>query len=106
MPKTVSHPRRSLNGAGGGGAAFSANIPGTGQILGGRPGVSTPKGISTSVSNPETLGPTILQQPITAPENQPLSPSSAPLYGSLEIYFEAIGTLNSKGPALRTADGG
>jgi cobalt-zinc-cadmium efflux system outer membrane protein len=70
---------------GAGGGALNGNSPGTGQLLGGRPGVSTPKGIPTAVSNPETLGPTILQQPVTAPEAQPLSPSSAPLYGTLEI---------------------
>ena len=69
-----------------GGGSFSGNMPGTGQILGGRPGASTPKGIPTSVTTPaRDLGPTILQQPITAPQPQPISPSSAPLYGTLEI---------------------
>src|SRR3954463_1383572 len=70
---------------GAGGAVLGGNAPGTGQILGGRPGVSTPKGISTSISTPGTLSPTLLQQPVTAPEAQPISPSSTPLYGTLEI---------------------
>ncbi|QEH34609.1 Cobalt-zinc-cadmium resistance protein CzcC precursor [Aquisphaera giovannonii] len=73
-------------GAGGGAlSGASGNSPQSGQILGTRPGVSTPKGIPTSISSPATLGPTILQRPISAPDLQPISPSSAPLYGTLEI---------------------
>ena len=36
---------------GSGGGSF-LNLPGTGGILGGRPGVSTPKGIPTTISTP------------------------------------------------------
>jgi cobalt-zinc-cadmium efflux system outer membrane protein len=54
-------------------------------LLGNRPGVSTPKGITTSISAPSAISPTLLQAPIAAPEAQPISPSSAPLYGTLEI---------------------
>jgi outer membrane protein, heavy metal efflux system len=78
------------NAPGAGGGALSGNVPGAGQLLGGRPGVSTPKGIMNSITKPETLGPTILQQPIAPPETQPVSPSSAPLYGTLEIPGEGI----------------
>jgi cobalt-zinc-cadmium efflux system outer membrane protein len=70
---------------GAGGGVLSGNAPGTNQLLGGRTGASTPKGVTTSISSPETLGPTILQQPVTAPEPQPLTPAAAPLYGTLEI---------------------
>ncbi|WP_250847217.1 TolC family protein [Aquisphaera insulae] len=72
-------------GAGGGALSGTGNSPLSGQIIGNRPGASTPKGIPTSIANPTSLGPTILQQPISAPEPEPLSPASAPLYGTLEI---------------------
>ncbi len=70
---------------GSGGGTFD-NLPGIGGILGGRPGVSTPKGIPTSISAPGTgAGPTALQEPITSPQPAPLSPSTTPFYGSLEV---------------------
>lgn len=73
---------------GAGGAKLGGNAPQTGQILGGRPGASTPKGIETTSLAPETLGPTILQRPITAPQPEPLSAFTVPVYGTLEIPGE------------------
>ena len=59
---------------GAGGGTFN-NLPGTGGILGGRPGVSTPKGIPTSISTPGIgAGPTELQMPISSPQPAPVSP--------------------------------
>ncbi len=67
------------------GGAFP-NLPGTGGILGGRPGVSTPKGIPTTVASPGTeAGPADLQAPVSSPQPAPVSPTSTPFYGSLEI---------------------
>src|SRR5262249_12583875 len=70
---------------GAGGGALGGNTPGAGQLLVGRPGAPTSKGLTTAALRPEPLGPTTHQQPITAPEAQPISPSTAPLYGTLEI---------------------
>jgi outer membrane protein, heavy metal efflux system len=71
---------------GAGGVSSLGNLPGAGGILGGRPGPYTPRGVPTAVTNPgSTPGPTALQMPITAPQPQPVAPSSAPLYGSLEV---------------------
>ncbi len=61
------------------------NSPSAGQILGGRPGISTPKGIPTSLATPTNIQPTLMQQPITAPEAEPVSPFSAPLLGTITI---------------------
>lgn len=70
---------------GSGGGAFG-NLPGTGGILGGRPGATTPKGIPTSVTTPGAgPGPTESQMPIAAPQPAPITSSSAPLYGTLEL---------------------
>jgi cobalt-zinc-cadmium efflux system outer membrane protein len=70
---------------GAGGGAFG-NLPGTGGILGGRPGSTTPRGIPTSVTTPGAgLGPTAMQMPIAPPEAAPIAPTTAPLYGTLEI---------------------
>ena len=70
---------------GSGGGTFS-NLPGAGGIFGGRPGVSTPKGIPTSISNPGSgPGPTELQMPISSPQPAPVSPTTTPFYGTLEI---------------------
>ena len=61
---------------GAGGGSF-INLPGTGGLLGGRAGVSTPKGIPTSISSPGTgAGPADLQMPISAPQPEPISPPS------------------------------
>lgn len=70
---------------GAGGSTFN-NLPGIGGILGGRPGVSTPKGIPTSISTPGSgAGPTELQMAISTPQPAPVSPSATPFYGTLEI---------------------
>ncbi len=73
---------------GAGGSSFN-NLPGTGGILGGRPGVSTPKGIPTTISTPGYgPGPTDLQAPISSPQPAPVSPTSTPFYGTLELATE------------------
>ncbi|MGO9596415.1 MAG: TolC family protein [Isosphaeraceae bacterium] len=73
------------NAPGSGGGSFS-NLPGTGGYLGGRAGVSTPRGVPTSVVNPATApSPTALQSAITAPQPEPIAPSTAPIYGPLEL---------------------
>jgi outer membrane protein, heavy metal efflux system len=70
---------------GAGGSAPSANLPGQG-VLGGRAGPYSPKGVPTSVTTPGSgLGPTALQMPVTAPQPQPVSPATPPLYGTLEM---------------------
>jgi len=74
---------------GSGGGSF-VNLPGASAILGGRPGVTTPKGIPTSIATPGAMpSPTIGQQAITAPPGNPVSPTSTPLYGTLEVPTEA-----------------
>jgi cobalt-zinc-cadmium efflux system outer membrane protein len=76
---------------GSGGSSFN-NLPGTGGILGGRAGVSTPKGIPTSISSPGTgAGPADLQMPISSPQPAPISPSATPFYGALEFSPEDDG---------------
>jgi cobalt-zinc-cadmium efflux system outer membrane protein len=70
---------------GAGGGSF-INLPGTGGILGGRAGVSAPKGIPTSAASPGAeAGPADLQMPISSPQPAPVSPTSTPFYGTLEI---------------------
>ena len=69
---------------GSGGGSF-LNLPGTGGILGGRPGVSTPKGIPTTISSPGAgAGPADMQMPISSPQPAPVSPTTTPFYGTLE----------------------
>ena len=78
---------RSLLGPlpGGGGGSFG-NLPGAGGILGGRAGVSAPRGVPTSVTTPGAgPGPTEMQMPISAPQPQPVGPVSAPFSGTLEL---------------------
>jgi cobalt-zinc-cadmium efflux system outer membrane protein len=73
---------------GGGGNTF-LNLPGTGGILGGRPGVSTPRNIPTALSTPGVgAGPTDLQMPVAAPPPAPVTPTTTPFYGTLEIAGE------------------
>jgi cobalt-zinc-cadmium efflux system outer membrane protein len=73
---------------GSGGSSFP-NLPGTGGIMGGRPGVSTPKGIPTAISTPATsAGPTDMQMPISSPQPAPVSPTSTPFYGTLDIVTQ------------------
>ena len=70
---------------GSGGGSFG-NLPGAGGLLGGRPGPFAPKGVPTSVSTPGSgPGPTELQMPVSAPQPQPVSPTSTPFFGTLEI---------------------
>jgi cobalt-zinc-cadmium efflux system outer membrane protein len=67
---------------GGGASLLSSAQPG--GILGGRPGVSTPRGIPTTVTNPAAaVGPSAEQRGIAAPQPQPSPPVA--LYGSLEL---------------------
>jgi outer membrane protein, heavy metal efflux system len=74
---------------GGGGGSFG-NLPGAGGILGGRPGVSTPKGIPTTISTPGAgPGPTEMQMAISAPQPQGVSPTTIPFAGPLEISGRA-----------------
>ena len=62
------------------------NLPGAGGIFGGRPGVSTPKGIPTTISTPGTgAGPADMQMPISSPQPAPVSPTTGPFYGTLEL---------------------
>jgi cobalt-zinc-cadmium efflux system outer membrane protein len=69
---------------GSGGGAY-VNAP-QGGILGGRAGVSTPRGIPTSITSPGAgIEPTALQTPVSAPPPQPVGPTSTPFYGTLEI---------------------
>ncbi len=76
---------------GSGGGSF-INLPGTGGLLGGRPGVSTPRGIPTSISSPGTgAGPADLQMPVSSPQPAPISPTSAPFSGTLELAPEDDG---------------
>jgi outer membrane protein, heavy metal efflux system len=80
---------------GGGGGSFG-NLPGAGGILGGRAGVSAPKGIPTTVTTPGAgPGPTEMQMAISAPQPQPVGPVSTPFSGTLEI----VGGPEDDGPA-------
>jgi outer membrane protein, heavy metal efflux system len=73
---------------GSGGGSF-INLPGTGGILGGRPGVSTPRGIPTAISSPGSgAGPTDLQAAVSAPQPAPVSPTVQPFAGTLEIVTQ------------------
>ncbi|MDR3620427.1 MAG: TolC family protein [Paludisphaera borealis] len=74
-----------LGRAPGSGGGSLGNSPNTGQIIGGRPGISTPKGIPTSVSTPGSISPTLMQQPIAPPESAPISGASVPLFGVISI---------------------
>jgi outer membrane protein, heavy metal efflux system len=75
-----------LGSAPGSGGGLFPNLPGTGGILGGRPGVSTPKGIPTTISTPGVgSGPADMQMPISSPQPAPVSPTTTPFYGTLEI---------------------
>lgn len=84
---TVPGSNGSLLGAAPGAAGgLFPNLPGSGGILGGRPGVSTPKGIPTTAATPATgAGPADLQMPISSPQPAPLSPTTTPFYGTLDI---------------------
>jgi outer membrane protein, heavy metal efflux system len=70
---------------GAGGSAPGTNLPG-GGVLGGRPGPYAPKGVPTSITTPGGgQGPTALQMPVTAPQPQPVGPTTTPFYGTLGL---------------------
>jgi cobalt-zinc-cadmium efflux system outer membrane protein len=70
---------------GAGGSVSVANLP-TAGILGGRPGPFAPKGVPATVTTPGVgPGPTVLQAPITAPQPQPVGPTTTPFFGSLDL---------------------
>jgi outer membrane protein, heavy metal efflux system len=70
---------------GGGGGSFG-NLPGAGGILGGRAGVSSPKGIPTTITTPGVgPGPTANQMSISPPQAQPVGPASERFAGTLEL---------------------
>ena len=91
LPEGVNAPQaspggtRSVLGAvpGSGGGTFTDQAAGAGEILGGRPGTSTPR-VPTSVSNPGADSGPITAAPILAvPNVAPLT--EVPLYGLLEF---------------------
>ncbi len=85
VPGLPGGPNSLLGQPPGAGGGSFGNLPGTGGILGGRAGVSAPKGIPTSTTTPGAgEGPTALQMPVSAPAAQPVGPASTPLYGTLE----------------------
>ena len=86
LPQIGTYGSLLGNAPGSGGGSFS-NLPGTGGFLGGRAGVSTPRTVPTSVVNPAAAAPspTALQSAITAPQPEPIAPSTAPIYGPLEL---------------------
>ena len=73
----------------GSGGGSPGNSPATGDILGGRVSPSTPKGIPTSATTINPIAPTVQQAPIRAPEAEPISAASAPLFGTLTIPEES-----------------
>ncbi len=79
----------------GSGGSLFINLPGTGGLLGGRPGVSTPKGIPTSISSPGSgAGPADLQMPISAPQPAPIAAPETTYYGTMELAQESTGPAN------------
>ena len=97
VPALPGGAASSLGSSPGAGASALGTSPGAGAsgpitnqpaapILSGRPGPTTPKGITGSLSNPGAAqGPTALQMPVTAPESQQVGPSSAGFAGTLDI---------------------
>lgn len=69
----------------GSGGGSMANPPDLGEIMGGRASPSTPKGVSTSVMTIDPIAPTASQEPITAPEAEPIGAEVTPLLGPLAI---------------------
>ncbi len=69
----------------GSGGGSNLNTPGTGGILGSRPGSTMAHGIPTTLSRPAlTVGVTDEQMGFSAPAPQPIGPA-VPLYGTLEL---------------------
>ncbi len=86
VPRLPGSGNSLLGQAPGSGGGSYLNTPGTGMIMGGRPGVSTPKGIPTSISTPGTgAGPADMQMAISSPQPAPVSPTSTPFSGTLEL---------------------
>ena len=86
IPRLPGSNSSLLGPAPGAAGGLFSNLPGTGGILGGRPGVSTPKGIPTTASTPGIgAGPADMQMPISSPQPAPVSPTSTPFYGTLDI---------------------
>jgi outer membrane protein, heavy metal efflux system len=80
---------------GAGGSAPATNLPGAGGVLGGRAGPYSPKGVPTAVTQPGGQpGPTQLQMPISAPQPQPVAPTTPARYG----YFEIAAGPEQEGP--------
>ncbi len=71
---------------GSGGSGSQVNTPSGAGVLGGRPGATNPKGIPTSITTPGSgQGPTALQMPVSAPQPAPVSPTSSPFAGTLDL---------------------
>jgi outer membrane protein, heavy metal efflux system len=88
---------------GAGGGSFG-NLPGAGGILGGRAGVSAPRGVPTSVTTPGAgPGPTEMQMPISAPQPQPVGPVATPFAGTLDIAGAPVDDGPSDGVTLDRA---
>ncbi len=86
VPGLAGSSSSALGPAPGAGGGSLGNLPGAGGLLGGRAGPFAPKGVPTSVSTPGSgMGPTELQMPVSAPQPQPVSPTSTPFFGTLEI---------------------
>jgi cobalt-zinc-cadmium efflux system outer membrane protein len=76
----------ALGSAPGSGGGSLSNSPESSGVLGGRAGVSNPKGIPTSITTPGGgQGPTALQMPVSAPQPAPVSPTSSPFAGTLDL---------------------
>ncbi len=83
MPGAGSPALGTAPGAGASGPI--TNQPAS-PILSGRPGPTTPKGITGALSNPGAAqGPTSLQMPVTAPESQQVGPGSSGFAGTLDL---------------------
>lgn len=85
----ISQPpgaQSSLMGlAPGAGTGMDLNPPGAGALLSGRAGPSVPR-VSATITQPGgTISPTERQRAIAPPEEEPITPSSAGLYGALAI---------------------
>jgi cobalt-zinc-cadmium efflux system outer membrane protein len=96
LPQAGNYPgtSASLLGPipGSGGATYSDPAVGGGQILGGRPGASTPR-VPTSISDPgNQAGTPLIPGAQALPAAQPLT--AVPLYGSLDLP-----TVDDEGPA-------
>ena len=76
---------RSSSCAGGG---TMGNLPGARGILGGRPAVRSQRCSHHDLDARSGTGPTEMQMPISAPQPQPVSPTTTPFYGTLDILAQ------------------